>query len=94
MKQYLDLEGLTQILQSVDQKKADATDISSKADSVSPVFTGTPTAPTASPGTKSTQIATTEFVNDAIEDATCDSTSISKDTINDLLTAAGYPPIA
>ena len=32
----------------------------------SPAFTGTPTAPTADPGTDSTQIATTEFVQNAI----------------------------
>lgn len=32
----------------------------------SPALTGTPTAPTAAPGTDTTQIATTEFVQDAI----------------------------
>lgn len=36
-----------------------------KADLLSPVFTGTPTAPTASPGTSTTQIATTAFVSTA-----------------------------
>jgi len=36
--------------------------VSTKADTVSPTFTGTPTAPTASPGTNTTQIATTAFV--------------------------------
>jgi hypothetical protein len=36
--------------------------IASKADLVSPTFTGTPFAPTASPGTNTTQIATTAFV--------------------------------
>lgn len=35
----------------------------------SPAFTGTPTAPTASVGTNTTQIATTEFVNSAINNA-------------------------
>lgn len=35
----------------------------------SPAFTGTPTAPTASAGTNSTQIATTAFVNSAISTA-------------------------
>jgi hypothetical protein len=39
--------------------------VSTKADSVSPTFTGTPTAPTASPGTNTTQIATTAFVEAA-----------------------------
>jgi len=32
----------------------------------SPAFTGTPTAPTAAPGTNTTQIATTAFVQDAV----------------------------
>lgn len=36
-----------------------------KADLASPAFTGTPTAPTASAGTSSTQIATTAFVQDS-----------------------------
>jgi hypothetical protein len=39
-----------------------ASAISSKADSNSPTFTGTPTAPTAAAGTNTTQIATTAFV--------------------------------
>ena len=39
-----------------------ASAISSKADSNSPTFTGTPLAPTASSGTNTTQIATTAFV--------------------------------
>jgi hypothetical protein len=38
-----------------------ATAISTKADLVSPTFTGTPAAPTASPGTNTTQVATTAF---------------------------------
>jgi len=37
--------------------------ITSKANSASPILTGTPTAPTASTGSNSTQIATTAFVN-------------------------------
>jgi hypothetical protein len=39
-----------------------ATAVTSKADLASPTFTGTPFAPTASPGTATTQIATTAFV--------------------------------
>lgn len=39
-----------------------ATAISTKADLVSPTFTGTPLAPTASAGTSTTQLATTAFV--------------------------------
>ena len=42
---------------------ASTTDISAKADIASPTFTGTPAAPTATAGTNTTQIATTEFVN-------------------------------
>jgi hypothetical protein len=38
------------------------TAVNSKANSISPAFTGTPTAPTAASGTNTTQLATTEFV--------------------------------
>ena len=38
------------------------TAVASKANTVSPALTGVPTAPTADPGTNSTQIATTAFV--------------------------------
>jgi hypothetical protein len=41
------------------------TAVSSKADSANPVFTGSPVAPTASPGTNTTQLATTAFVTAA-----------------------------
>ena len=40
-----------------------------KADLASPTFTGTPTAPTATTGTNTTQVATTAFVQDAISNA-------------------------
>lgn len=40
-----------------------------KANLASPAFTGTPTAPTASTGTNTTQVATTAFVQDAISNA-------------------------
>jgi hypothetical protein len=43
-----------------------ASAISSKADSNSPTFTGTPLAPTASAGTSTTQIASTAFVATAV----------------------------
>jgi hypothetical protein len=42
------------------------TDIAGKATLSSPAFTGTPTAPTATAGTNTTQIATTAFVGTAI----------------------------
>ena len=47
-----------------------ASAISSKADTNSPTFTGTPAASTASAGTNTTQIATTAFVTTAIAAAT------------------------
>ncbi len=40
--------------------------LAGKASTNSPAFTGTPTAPTAASGTDTTQLATTEFVQDAI----------------------------
>ena len=43
-----------------------ATAVATKADLVSPTFTGTPLAPSASSGTSTTQIATTAFVQAAI----------------------------
>ena len=46
-----------------------ASAISSKSDSNSPTFTGTPLAPTASAGTNTTQIATTAFVATAVASA-------------------------
>jgi hypothetical protein len=48
-----------------DEYNAIATAISSKADTTSPTFTGTPIAPTAAPNTNTTQIATTAFVTAA-----------------------------
>ena len=41
------------------------TAVNTKADAASPTLTGTPTAPTASPGTNTTQLATTAFVTAA-----------------------------
>jgi hypothetical protein len=53
-----------------DELSAIASAISSKADLVSPTLTGTPAAPTASSGTNTTQIATTEFVTSAVSTLT------------------------
>jgi hypothetical protein len=44
-----------------------ATAVATKADVSSPALTGTPTAPTASAGTNTTQIATTAFVKSSVE---------------------------
>ena len=49
-----------------DEFDAIQTAVNSKANTASPAFTGTPTAPTASVGTITTQIATTAFVMNAI----------------------------
>lgn len=51
-----------------DEFNAIASAISSKADTASPTFTGTPAAPTATLGSNTTQIATTAFVTAAIAD--------------------------
>ncbi len=54
---------------SLDTLSEIATALGLKAPIASPTFTGTPAAPTASTGTDTTQIATTEFVQDAIAEA-------------------------
>jgi len=50
-----------------DEFDAISTAIATKADSASPSFTGTPTAPTASVGTNTTQLATTALVFAAMQ---------------------------
>lgn len=50
-----------------DEFNAIASAISSKADTASPTFTGTPAAPTAASGSNTTQIATTAFVQAALQ---------------------------
>ena len=45
---------------------ATSTDLGLKANSISPDFSGVPTAPTAVSGTNTTQLATTAFVSDAV----------------------------
>ena len=50
-----------------DELNAIASAISSKADTASPTFTGTPAAPTAASGTNTTQLATTAFVTAALQ---------------------------
>lgn len=47
---------------------------SNKADLASPALTGTPTAPTATAGTNTTQIATTAFVKTAVDNAVANAT--------------------
>jgi len=50
-----------------DELNAIQTAVNTKADTISPTFTGTPLAPTAALGTVSTQVATTAFVNAALQ---------------------------
>ena len=49
-----------------------ATAVNSKADVASPTFTGTPSAPTATTGTNTTQLATTAFVTAAVGSTSTD----------------------
>lgn len=53
-----------------DEFNAIASAISSKADTSSPTFSGTPAAPTAAAGNNTTQLATTAFVKTAVDTAT------------------------
>ena len=58
--------------------KSDLVDLSSYAPLASPALTGTPTAPTATAGTKTKQIATTEFIATAITNA---ATPVASETV-------------
>lgn len=57
----------------------------------SPAFTGTPTAPTAAPGTNTQQVANTAFVQAAVA-ALVDSSPAALDTLNELAAALGNDP--
>jgi hypothetical protein len=59
-----------------------------KAPLASPVLTGTPTAPTATAGTNTTQIATTAFVGTAVSNLVA-SAPAALDTLNELAAALG-----
>lgn len=76
------LDGVTSALQ---------TQLNAKAPLASPALTGTPTAPTAAPGTNTTQISTTAFVQAAIA-ALIDSSPGALDTLNELAAALGDDP--
>ena len=65
-----------------------ASDISSKANLASPTFTGTPAAPTAAAGTNTTQIATTQFVSNAVSNLV-DTAPEALNTLNELAAALG-----
>ncbi len=57
-----------------------------KANIASPTFTGTPQAPTAESGTDSTQIATTEFVNNSIDENNVSINTTITDVLGDFAT--------
>lgn len=63
-------------------------DLAAKAPLASPAFTGAPTAPTAAPGTNTTQLATAAFVQAAIA-ALVASSPAALDTLNELAAALG-----
>lgn len=56
--------------------------ISSKSDIASPAFTGTPSAPTATSGSNTTQLATTAFVTAAVTDTVTASATFTNKTIS------------
>lgn len=64
------------------------TDLAAKAPLASPALTGTPTAPTATPGTNSTQIATTAYADAAVA-ALVNSAPGVLDTLDELAAALG-----
>lgn len=66
-------------------------DVSGAAPLASPTFTGTPAAPTASPGTNTTQVSTTAFVQAAIA-ALVASSPAALNTLNELAAALGNDP--
>jgi hypothetical protein len=63
--------------------------ISSKADLNGPTFTGTPSGPTASTGTSSTQLATTAFVPTGITTATGNLGTMSTQDANSVAITGG-----
>ncbi|TFE95291.1 hypothetical protein B5M44_21490 [Shinella sumterensis] len=88
----VDIDRLVSALRAIDVDVANAlAAIVSKAGLNSPAFTGTPTAPTAAPGTDSGQLATTAFVKAAFN-ALVDSAPGALDTLNELAAAIGDDP--
>ncbi len=69
--------------------------VATKADLISPTFTGTPAAPTASAGTNSTQIATTAYADAAIvAERTATATLTNKSLTSPTLTGTPVAPTA
>ena len=101
--EYGYLNGVTSAIQTqIDSKQATITDgdltiarttglqaaLDTKAPIAGPTFTGTPAAPTATAGTNTTQLATTEFVKTAVDNLV-DSAPGALDTLNELAAAIG-----
>jgi len=63
--------------------------VSTKADTVSPTFIATPAAPTATPGTNTTQIATTAFAKAAVDAATASLGTMSTQAANNVAITGG-----
>lgn len=66
-----------------------ATAVATKADLASPTLTGVPDAPTASPGTNTTQLATTAFVQQEITAHTVNTSQIEDDAVTAAKIAVG-----
>jgi hypothetical protein len=64
-----------------DEFNAISVAVATKADIASPALTGTPTAPTASAGTNTTQVATTAFVTGAVTDERTAAATLTNKTI-------------
>ena len=82
--------GINQTLLSVEQSQVSnlTTSLSSKAPLDSPGLTGTPTAPTATAGANTTQIATTQFVSTAVSNI-IGAAPETLNTLNELSEALG-----
>jgi hypothetical protein len=83
------LDGVTSAIQTqIDSKLASSTASSTYAPLASPALTGVPTAPTATVGTNTTQVATTAFVKAAVDNV-IDAAPGALDTLNELAAALG-----
>jgi len=83
------LDGVTSAIQTqIDSKLATATASSTYAPLASPALTGVPTAPTATAGTNTTQVATTAFVKTAVDNVIAAAPG-ALDTLDELAAALG-----
>ena len=81
------LDGVTSAIQTqIDSKLATSTAASTYAPLASPALTGVPTAPTATAGTNTTQVATTAYVGTAINNL-IDGAPSTLDTLNEIAAA-------